>query len=45
MSRIGKQPIEVPKGVEIKIDGQTVSAKGPKGNEACTVHDLSLIHI
>ena len=39
MSRIAKQPIEVPKGVEIKIDGQTVSAKGPKGNEACTVHD------
>lgn len=39
MSRIAKQPINIPKGVEIKIDGQTVNAKGPKGNEACQVHD------
>jgi large subunit ribosomal protein L6 len=31
MSRIGKKPIELPKGVEIKIDGETVTAKGPKG--------------
>ena len=31
MSRVAKQPIEVPKGVEITIDGQTVRAKGPKG--------------
>lgn len=38
MSRIAKQPIEIPKGVEIKVDGQTVSAKGPKGASQCTVH-------
>ena len=38
MSRVAKQPISIPKGVEIKIDGQTVSAKGPKGNENCLVH-------
>jgi large subunit ribosomal protein L6 len=31
MSRIGKQPIPVPSGVEVSIDGQTVSVKGPKG--------------
>ncbi len=31
MSRVAKQPIEVPKGVEVTIDGQTVRAKGPKG--------------
>ncbi|MDO9107662.1 MAG: 50S ribosomal protein L6 [Coriobacteriia bacterium] len=31
MSRIGKQPIPVPTGVEVKIDGSTVSVKGPKG--------------
>ena len=31
MSRIGKMPITVPAGVEIKIDGQTVTAKGPNG--------------
>lgn len=31
MSRIGKKPITVPAGVEVKIDGQQVSVKGPKG--------------
>lgn len=31
MSRIGKAPIDVPKGVEVKIDGNTVAVKGPKG--------------
>lgn len=38
MSRIAKQPVTVPKGVEVKIDGQNVSAKGPKGNENCQIH-------
>ena len=31
MSRIGKLPIPVPAGVEVKIDGSTVFVKGPKG--------------
>ena len=31
MSRIGKAPIEIPKGVEVKIDGNSVAVKGPKG--------------
>jgi len=31
MSRIGKKPIEIPAGVEVKITGQQVSVKGPKG--------------
>jgi large subunit ribosomal protein L6 len=31
MSRIGKKPIPVPKGVTIKIDGNVVSVQGPKG--------------
>jgi large subunit ribosomal protein L6 len=31
MSRIGKQPVPVPAGVEVKIDGQLVKVKGPKG--------------
>ena len=31
MSRIGRLPITVPSGVEVKIDGQEVSVKGPKG--------------
>ena len=39
MSRIGKQPIEILKGVDIKIEGQTVSVKGPKGELSRVVHD------
>ena len=31
MSRIGKLPITVPGGVDVKIDGQQVTVKGPKG--------------
>lgn len=31
MSRIGKQPVLVPSGVDVVIDGQSVSVKGPKG--------------
>jgi large subunit ribosomal protein L6 len=31
MSRIGKMPITVPKGVDIKVDGATVTVKGAKG--------------
>lgn len=31
MSRIGKMPIAVPAGVEVTIDGSTVTVKGPKG--------------
>ncbi len=31
MSRIGRKPIEIPAGVEVKIDGNTVTVKGPKG--------------
>ena len=31
MSRIGKQPIPIPQGVKIQVDGATVRAEGPKG--------------
>ena len=31
MSRIGKSPITVPAGVDVKIDGQKITVKGPKG--------------
>ncbi len=31
MSRIGKKPIEIPEGVNVKIDGQKVTISGPKG--------------
>lgn len=31
MSRIGRKPITIPAGVEVKVDGSTVTVKGPKG--------------
>ena len=37
MSRIGKKPVEIPQGVEVKIDGQTVTAKGALGTETVVV--------
>jgi large subunit ribosomal protein L6 len=37
MSRIGKLPITVPAGVDVTIEGQTVSVKGPKGTLTHTV--------
>lgn len=38
MSRIGRNPIAVPAGVEVKLDGSTVTVKGPKGTLTKTVH-------
>lgn len=38
MSRIGKLPITVPAGVTVKVEGNTVSAKGPKGELSRTIH-------
>ena len=38
MSRIGKLPIVIPAGVDVSIDGSTVTVKGPKGELARTVH-------
>ena len=37
MSRIGKKPIAIPSGVQVTIDGQTVTVKGPKGELAWTL--------
>ena len=37
MSRIGKLPITVPSGVEVKIDGRDVEVKGPKGTLSRTI--------
>jgi large subunit ribosomal protein L6 len=39
MSRIGKLPIPVPTGVDITIDGQDVSVKGPKGTLSLSVSE------
>ena len=40
MSRIGKKPISVPKGVKIGVDGQTVRVEGSKGTLTHDVHPL-----
>ena len=52
MSRIGKLPITLPKGVEVKIDGQQVTVKGPKGTltrsfspEIAIKIDNGMIHV
>jgi len=39
MSRIGKKPVELPKGVSAAISGQTVEVKGPKGTLSFTATD------
>ena len=38
MSRIGNKPIDVPQGVEIKIDGHHITVKGPKGTLEKDLH-------
>lgn len=37
MSRVGKQPIAIPPGVEVKLNGAALSVKGPKGSLTFTV--------
>ena len=39
MSRIGKKAIATPSGVQVTLDGQALSVKGPKGQLAWTVPD------
>lgn len=38
MSRIGKKPVAIPAGVEVKLDGSHISVKGPKGTLERTLH-------
>lgn len=38
MSRIGKKPVAIPKGVTVTVDGATVRVKGPRGELVRTVH-------
>ncbi|MVA97505.1 50S ribosomal protein L6 [Nitratireductor sp. CAU 1489] len=45
MSRIGKKPVPVPEGVTASVDGQTVVAKGPKGELKFVVNDEVLIKL
>ena len=43
MSRIGKKPITVPAGVDVKIDGSAVTVKGPKGTLTNTFNSEIMI--
>jgi large subunit ribosomal protein L6 len=43
MSRIGKKPVKVPAGVTASVDGQIVTAKGPKGELKFVVNDEVLV--
>ena len=39
MSRIGKKPVELPKGVSATVSGQSIEVKGPKGTRSFTAGD------
>ncbi|RUW75876.1 50S ribosomal protein L6, partial [Mesorhizobium sp. M1E.F.Ca.ET.063.01.1.1] len=43
MSRIGKKPVSLPQGVSATVNGQTVTAKGPKGELKFVVNDEVLV--
>jgi len=45
MSRIGKRPITVPAGVTATLDGQTIRAKGPKGELSFALNDEVLVSL
>lgn len=45
MSRIGKQPIELPASVKVSITGNVVSAEGPKGKLSLDVHPLMQLEL
>ena len=45
MSRIGNKPITVPEGVEVKLDGQNLTVKGPKGTLVKELHKNMKINV
>ncbi len=45
MSRIGKQPIDIPNGVKAAVSGQTVNVEGPKGKLSLDAHSLTTVKI
>ncbi|MHB9003162.1 MAG: 50S ribosomal protein L6 [Coriobacteriia bacterium] len=45
MSRIGKQPIPVPSGVEVNIEGSSVTVNGPKGQLSQTFNEEMIIEM
>ena len=45
MSRIGKLPVEIPAGVEVKLSGNTLTVKGPKGELVRELHPEMKIEV
>ncbi len=45
MSRKGKQPVVLPKGVEAKLDGNKITIKGPKGTLSLDFNDAVEVHV
>lgn len=45
MSRIGRKPIDVPSGVEVKLDGHHITVKGPKGTLERDLHPDMIVEI
>ena len=45
MSRIGKKPVTIPKGVTVTVDGLTVRVKGPRGELTRTVHPTMKVSV
>jgi len=45
MSRIGKKPVELPKGVTAEVKGTTVKVKGPKGELSRTLHPEMIVEM
>ncbi len=45
MSRIGRKPIVIPAGVDVKLDGTNISVKGPKGKLDSTIHPIISLDI
>ena len=45
MSRIGRKPINIPAGVEVKLNGNEISVKGPKGNLTQSLHPAMNVEV
>ena len=45
MSRIGRKPVTLPAGVEIKVDGKMITVKGPKGELSAKIGDTMKVKI
>ena len=45
MSRIGKKPITIPAGVEVKLDGNVITVKGPKGTLTRSLHPEMIVNV